>query len=152
MTINFYTVEDDPRTVEKSLGNSIHSPDANIFGSCSVKNPVLILAYDSILLSANYFEIPDWHRFYFMGEPTLSPGGRCVVQGRVDVLMSNKDDILKLDAYCSRCESKFERYAVDSAPLSLVTTTVTNLQFSNHPFSAPGTLRQYLLTVKGGSL
>lgn len=153
MTINFYQITDDYRVVEKTLGDIVYTPSSvNLLDSCSVKNPSLVLSYNSALVTANYFKIVDWDRYYFMGEPVVSPGGRCIVTGREDVLMSNAEDILKLDAYCSRCESKFERYAVDSAVMSLVTTNVTTIPSDSGVFSADGTARQYILTVKGGYL
>lgn len=151
MTINFYKVTDDPRTLEKTL-NSVHSVGANLLDNCSVHDPHLVLKYDSKIVTANYFEIAEWNTYYFMNDPIVSPGGRCVISGHEDVLMTNKDKILKLNAYCSRCESKFEKYAIDSKVPSLVTTIVTNLQFDQHIFNADGTKRQFLLTVKGGSL
>lgn len=151
MTINFYKVTDDPRTLEKTL-NSVYSVGANLLDNCSVHDPRLVLKYDSRIVTANYFEIVEWNTYYFMNDPIVSPGGRCVISGHEDVLMTNKDKILKLNAYCSRCESKFERYAIDSKVPSLVTTIVTNLQFDQHIFNADGTKRQFLLTVKGGSL
>lgn len=152
MTIHFYKITDDPRVVEKTLGSIVYTTNANILSSCSVKDPILVLTYDSRLIDANYMEIGDWHRFYFMGEPVLSPGGRCTISAHEDVLYTNKYEILKLHAYCNRCESHFERYAVDSAVPSLVTTIVTNLPFSYHPFSTGADSTQYLLTVKGGKL
>lgn len=152
MTINFYSVEDDPRTIEKTLVSTYPNVGVNLLGSCSVHDPQLVLSYDSRLLSSNYFEIVEWNSYYFMGDPILSPGGRCTITGHEDVLMTYKDKILALNAYCTRCESKFERYAIDSKVPSLVTTIVTNLQFSGHVFSANGSQRQFLLTVKGGSL
>ena len=152
MTIDFYNVKDDPRVISKTVTQRVYSCDANILGNCNIKKPALVLTYDPRLLEANYFYIAEWHRYYFMGEPTLSPGRRCIIEGQEDVLFSSKDEILELYAYCSRCESKAENYAVDSAPLSLVTSVVTNLQFSGHVFNANGTQRQYLLTVKGGKL
>ena len=151
LTIKFYSCADDPRVLDKDVGNMVYSCEANVLGNCSIKNPSLVLKYDSRLLNVNYFKIEEWNRFYFMGEPVLSPGGRCLVTGSEDVLYSNKDAILNLNAYCVRCESKFERYAVDSAPLSLVTTNITTLQFSNHYFSGNGQGLQYVLTVKGGN-
>lgn len=151
MTINFYKVTDDPRTLEKTLG-SAYTVSANLLDNCSVHDPRLVLKYDSRIVTANYFEIAEWNTYYFMNDPIVSPGGRCVISGHEDVLMTNKDKILKLNAYCSRCESKFEKYAIDSKVPSLVTTIVTNLQFDQHIFNADGTKRQFLLTVKGGSL
>lgn len=151
MTINFYNVTDDPRVIQKNVTSLVYSCNANILDNCSIKNPTLVLSYNSSLVSANYFHIPEWNRYYFMGEPVLSPGGRCIVTGKEDVLYTNANEILNLYAYCSRCESKAQNYAVDSAPLSLVTTNVTNLHFAQ-VFTANGTGLQYVLTVKGGAL
>lgn len=152
MTIEFYKVSDDPRTIEKTLGSKLYEVGVNLLGDCSVHNPSFVLHYSDNLIAANYFKVVEWNEYYFMGEPVLSPGGRCVVTGREDVLMTNKDKILALNAFCIRCESKFERYAIDSKVPSLVTSIVTNLQFSGHIFAANGSQRQYLLSVKGGSL
>lgn len=153
MTVNFYNVTDDPRVLQKTLGSVIyHRDNVNILRSCNIKTPELILQYDSKLIGVNYMEIVEWDRYYFVNEPVLSPGGRCVITGVEDVLMSNANDILNLNAYCSRCESKFERYAVDESILSLVTPNITTIPFDQAPFSADGTQRQFLLTVKGGSL
>ncbi len=153
MTINFYKIKDDPRVIEKTLPSTpYYTTDANILGSCNVKEPVLVLTFNSALVEVNYMEIGDWNRFYFMGEPVLSPGGKCIISAKEDVLYTNKDEILKLHAYCSRCENHFERYAIDNAVPSLVTTNVTNLHFSYHPFSAGVNYNQFLLTVKGGKI
>lgn len=151
MRIEFYNVADDPRVIQKNLGTLIYAcPNVNILGSCSIKDPVFVLSYDSNLIAANYFKVVEWNRYYFMGEPVFSPGGRCSISGHEDVLMSNADAILSLHAYCSRCESRFERYAVDNSVLSLVTTNVTTIPSDLGVFSADGSVRQYLLTVKGG--
>jgi len=150
MRINFYSCADDPKTLEKTIGSVVYDCDANILSSCNIKNPTLVLKYDSRLLTVNYMEIPDWHRFYFMGEPVLSPGGKCVINATEDVLYTNKDEILALNAYCVRCESRFERYAIDSSVPSLVTTNVTNLPFDKSLFATSISSYQYLLTVKGG--
>lgn len=153
MTIDFYTIKDDPRVIVKSLPSTpSYSTDANILGNCSIKNPTLVLTYNSALLGVNYMHISDWHRYYFMGEPVVSPGGRCIITATEDVLFTNKDEILKLDAYCNRCENHFERYAIDTAVPSLVTTNVTNIPFSFHPFAAGTGQYQFLLTVKGGKM
>ena len=153
MTVQFYKISDDPRTLDKNITNTVGSPiGVNLLGNCSVHNPSLVLKYFSDLITANYFKIVEWDTYYFMGDPVVSPGGRCNIVGREDVLMTNKDKILNLNAFCVRCESKFERYAVDPKVPSLVTSIVTNLQFSGHVFNANGSARQYLLTVKGGNV
>jgi hypothetical protein len=152
MTINFYTILDDPRVIEKTIGQKIYDCEANILSSCSIKNPVLILKYDERLISANYMEIVEWNRFYFMGEPILAPGGRCQISATEDVLYTNREAILNLNAYCIRCESRFEKYATDENVPSLITTNVTNIPFDKAPFATSLGDYQYLLTVKGGRM
>lgn len=150
MNIDFYTITDDPRTIEKTLGSVVHSVGAHLLDSCSTHNPRLVLTYSPNLIHANYFRIPEWDAYYFMGDPVVSPGGRCVITGKEDVLMTYKNQILTLNAYCSRCESKFERYAVDPKVPSLVKDVVDTIKFSLEPFNDVNC--SYLLTVKGGKL
>ena len=150
LNLDFYKITDDPRTLEKTLGSVVHSVGANLLDNCSVHDPRLVLRYSADLVNANYFKIREWNTFYFMGDPVVSPGGRCVITGREDVLMTNKDKILALNAYCSRCESKFERYAVDSKVPSLVKNVVDTYRFSLSPFTSSNF--SYLLTVKGGKV
>lgn len=150
LNLDFYKITDDPRTLEKNLGSVVHSVGANLLDNCSVHDPRLVLRYSPELVRANYFAIREWNTFYFMGDPVVSPGGRCVIAGREDVLMTNKDKILALNAYCSRCESKFERYAIDSKVPSLVKNVVDTYRFSLSPFLSSNF--NYLLTVKGGKI
>lgn len=161
MTVTFYNVTDDPRVISKSLGNPVTPAynNVNLLSSCDVMNPSFLLSYNESILSANYMSVV-WNNnltlYYFINEPILSPGGRMKISGREDVLMSNKDEILALHAYCTRCESKFERFAVDPSVMSLVKTVVTTIPFSGEPFDmskeyADGN-HNYVLTVKGGKI
>lgn len=153
MTITFYTCSDDPRTISKSLttvGNPI--PDVHILGSCSIMNPSFLLKYSSDILAANYMHASDFGRYYFIEDVIVSPGGRCTVVGREDVLMSNATAILSLDAYSVRSESKVTKMMVDQSIPSLVTTNVTTVNFSEAPFSASNQGDRYILTVKGGKI
>lgn len=152
MIVQFFKISDDPKTLEKTLGSVVHSVDANLWGSCSVHDPQLVLTYHSNLVSANYFAIPDWNAYYFMGDPVLSPGGRCIITGKEDVLMTHAQEILNLNAYCSRCESRFERYAIDSKVPSLITSIIETFDFNASPFLSSNWNYNYLLTVKGGKI
>lgn len=146
--IKFYNCTDDPRKISKTVGNLVHEANAAILSSCSIMHPVFLLTYHSSLVSANYMLVSDWGRYYYITDVILSPGARCTVTGKEDVLMSNAGDILSLTGYCSRCESNKTRLMVDASVPSLVTTNVTTLNFDKTPFSG----LQYLLTVKGGKI
>lgn len=149
LTIKFYKISDNPKKLTKALGDVIYTRDAEILSSCSIHDPSFVLLYHSALLEANYFKVEQWNAYYFMNEPTVSPGGRCIVSGVKDVLFSNRDQILALEAYCIRCESNKTRMLIDPSVPSLVTTNVTTLNLDKTPFNG---IMQYLLTVKGGKV
>ena len=79
LTIKFYKISDNHKKLTKALGDVIYTRDAEILSSCSIHDPSFVLLYHSALLEANYFKVEQWNAYYFMNEPTVSPGGRCIV-------------------------------------------------------------------------
>lgn len=120
-----------------------------IFHECSVMNPTFLLSYSSTIVNKNYVKVTAWGRFYYITDVTLAPGGRIYLTCAEDVLMSNKEKILKLTAYADRSESSNERYIIDPKIPSKVSIYRTHIPF-NSPFTEWGW--NYLLTVKGGKL
>lgn len=149
LTINFYKISDNPKKLTKTLGDVMYTSNVELLSACNIHDPSFVLLYHQALLDVNYFKVEQWNAYYFMNEPTVAPGGRCVISGVKDVLFSNKDQILALEAYCIRCESNKTRMLIDPSVPSLVTTNVTTLNLDKQPFNG---IMQYLLTVKGGKV
>lgn len=91
MIANFYRCSDDPRTVNKNIGEIIVSRNCAVTGQCDIVTPLLILDYNKEILTCNYFNIPDWERFYFMSPPNVDKAGRMYITGNVDVVYTYRD-------------------------------------------------------------
>lgn len=92
MNIQFYYNQSDERTINKQLTSSM-SLEGTLRNESSVINPsVMIASQDPI--RANYCYIPIWQRYYFVVNVTSIRNGLWLVELRVDVLMSFRNDIL----------------------------------------------------------
>lgn len=86
MKVIFYSVTDDPRVVDKTLGTAVKTiTGVKTKADCSILTPTLELAYDSLITGCNYMYIEDWGRYYYIDELTLS-AQRLFVRAHVDVL------------------------------------------------------------------
>lgn len=92
MIVYLYNTKDDNNVLEKNL------TDEKIY-NIRLKNPVdiirpsLIIESDKILLY-NYAYIPEFKRYYFIENISNQSNNRYLLDLKVDVLMSFKNDIL----------------------------------------------------------
>ena len=151
MTIEFYNVTDDNRVVNKNLGSVVHTiSDAQVYRDTSIMSPQFLVDYAPYVVNSNYVKVPLWNRYYYVTDVTAMPGGRAVMHCREDVLMSNKDAIMNLDAYVLRTESSVvNRLIVDSKVPTQANRHCRTIAFSPI-FNALDTNYVYLLTVVGG--
>ena len=88
MTVTFYKVTDDPRTVTKTLGTAVVTlSTVKTKDNCSITAPELELAYTANLTKCNYIYIQDWGRYYFVDKMTVSQQ-RIIIAAHIDVLMT----------------------------------------------------------------
>lgn len=151
----FYKCTADNRIVDKT--NYIvrqASKSCNFFNQTGVMHPSILLSYDSAIVNnSNYFYIAEWGRWYYITGIEVMPGGRMVVTGSEDVLFSNKDEILALDAYVVRTENttKSNKLVVDGRYPVQSNRHCKTIDFPGNHFNATDTDYVYLLTVVGGS-
>lgn len=100
MICTFYKVNDDEHKISKTLTNS-HQTTCNIINSTTIINPVIVV--DSQYLNYNYVYINDLHRYYFVDNITIT-NNMIVMQLRIDVLYTYKNDILEMSLHILRCE------------------------------------------------
>lgn len=116
MTITLYKIKDDARVVNKTLNNStkIAEITAHYKSDVDILNPVLEIAYNASYTEANYFEVSDWGRKYFVKNITTG-SQRLYIEGAVDVLTTYKTDIEKLRVVVERQEkdSNANKYLPD---------------------------------------
>lgn len=166
MTVNFYYCGDDPATLSKGL-NLIGSYNCQIKENSSLLTPTIILRtseWKTMNTSSpvNYCQIADTsfgNRYYFIKNPTITTGNRIELDLNVDVLQSNRTELMECEAYVQRSGniSDWNRYLPDPLIPIKTTTRVINLPFDSTPFevidsSATGSnmFFNYLLTVVGG--
>lgn len=91
MLIQFYYNQSDERTIFKNIAPGV-SLNGALRDSSSMIEPV-ILIQSAAPIHYNYAYIPDFERYYFVSNVTSVRTGLWLVEMRVDVLMSFKNDI-----------------------------------------------------------
>lgn len=146
MDIILYTNTSSPIVVNKTLVERL-TTDFDLKAATSIQNPTILLkgANISTLANVNYCYIPEFKRYYFLNTPTLLSGGLFMIEGKVDVLMSFKDQIKKNSAICSRQERNPNFYISDSR-MQRENRDIIN----SYNFSSGFSDISYILTVIGG--
>ena len=145
MDVYIYKNTDDERKLNKTLSVQ-RSVIANIKGTCSITAPTLILSYQGV--DFNYIYVPAWSRYYFVTDIAVTTGGRVEVRCKVDVLMSNIDEILNLNCLILRQENETlcNKYLVDNKMLANTVKEETVESFGEEVITNPATC--FLLTIK----
>lgn len=112
-SVTFYKNLSDKRVVSKNLEtiktleNCVYKEDSTIL------NTNIIVSYDSDIMQSNYCYISDNNRYYYISEKTKLSGGKILLNCNIDVLMSNKDELLQLTATVDRNENESNAYLID---------------------------------------
>lgn len=115
MTVNLYKTSSDPRMLSKAL-TAVGSYACKPYRDASVTTPQILLRVDSAALSGiNYMYIPDFGRYYWVTDVTFLTGGRAVVSGSVDVLMTYAAGIRGLGVNIDRAQGQTENYIPDTS-------------------------------------
>lgn len=105
MTVTFYNVLDDPRVLNKTLGNPLLTlTNVKLKDNVDVMNPILELKNDVNLMNANYFYITEWNKYYFK-IPNETNNLGFIVRGKEDVRYTWKNEILQQRGIVSRHEN-----------------------------------------------
>lgn len=151
MTIVFYAYDGDPRTVSKIFDpdTALTVSSADVYGTCDLLYPTLIMGYSAELAGKNYFYVSDWSRYYGIRSMTLDSAGRCIVSGAVDVLKTYDADIRSCIGRATRCRDA--SFVPDpSAPIIPGREYVVSKQFASSDLDgayAAGT-QHFLLALK----
>lgn len=100
MKIELYNTSSSNNTINKVL-EDVEVYDITFKGVADVIRPSVKIQSKK-LLSFNYAFIPDFKRYYFINNISIQPNNIYIVNMRVDVLESYKDDILKCSGFVNR--------------------------------------------------
>lgn len=113
MNVKLYVCSDDPRQLLKQPSDEL-SIDCDIYDNCSLFNPTLILDYKASITTKNYAFIPDWNRYYFINDMSITNSKRIILSLTCDVLKSFSMQLLNQAFRIQRSESDGNRYVPDN--------------------------------------
>lgn len=132
MQITLYTTTSDRNMLNKEL-QQIKAMDVKLKDDCTLLNPVFEVSKIDFpdISKANYCFIPDFGRYYYIGNPDFLTGGIVSIPCGVDVLMSNRDEILNIVGTVKRSENLNNGYLLDNEYNSLAYTNIVTKSFPN---------------------
>lgn len=144
MSLQMYTCTSDNRCIDKSK-TAIGSPISCSFkDDTTMENPAVIISPDAYSAACNYVYLDDTSRFYYVTDVTFSQQ-RCILQLKVDVLMSFAAEIKLSKCIAARSSSSFNMYVNDERYNALEYSNVFTKPFPNS-FSKS---LEYVLIVGG---
>lgn len=81
--------------------------------TCGMLTPIIIMSTN--VIDKNYVYIPLFSRYYFITNIKRIDNDRIEISCKVDVLMSFKEDILKLKVIATRSSNNYNQYLLDKA-------------------------------------
>lgn len=151
MELRVYKTFDDPRVVHK-VYTPLFSTQCAVYYPCDILTPELIIEYNPLIYNANAFEVPIWHRTYFLGDVILTSGNRMILPGSVDVCETYWQEIKALNATVIRNEVVTNSGLIDNSATFSPRRTISIRQFQTSPFNTRdmGNGNNFVLVVAGG--
>lgn len=112
MLIRMYKTESSNNTIGK-IKTDLIEKDIKFKDTANIRNPVIKLKLETVMLDYNYFEIPDFKRFYYVSDIYIESNDIIVFELKVDVLESFKDQILESHGLLKRSKNGNE-YITDN--------------------------------------
>lgn len=150
LNIKLYNNASEPNRLDKTITLVQDFTDCHLKENCDVRNPVFLIGKKdgmTVRKNVNYLYCSTFDRYYFIENIVYGIGGLFEIQCKCDVLMSFKDDIMRLECVFARQENLFNTYLNDSEFLCYNTPLIQQKAFPygfSEGFSG-------VLTVVGGS-
>lgn len=110
----FYSSSAEKNKLDKTVYLSEEQEvDILLKENCGMLTPTLIIAAN--IVNKNYVYIPLFTRYYFITNITRLDNNRVEIICKCDVLMSFKEDILKLKVIATRSTDKYNAFLKDSS-------------------------------------
>ena len=146
MNISIYKCIDEKIKLTKTLTDEIIYV-GDLRESSDVLNPTITIQSDNII-TGNYMYIEDFNRYYFITDIECIQKNVWKITAHIDVLMTYKDDIKKLNVIVGRQENAFNVFLSDSEVKVQQNRQVSTIKFPIDVFNLQG--ESFVLTVAGG--
>ena len=111
MDVKLYSISDDDRVVNKTLGTA-KEYSCTFRNTEEILNPVIRINTSDNLSDYNYAYVQRYGRYYFV-KPAVGPNNLWTLSAHVDVLMSHKTELLSLSGTMVRNENAYNGYLID---------------------------------------
>ncbi len=148
MDIYFYNNHDDPIVADKFI-SGLGSATGSFRATVDVLEPDFVISSESDNLSANYCEIPDFGRYYYITGRDKQTTGLTRLHLRVDVRKSFLTQLLGNFGIVARQERNYDMYLNDEQIPVGARKTLSVYTFSNTPFTG-GNNNNVVMRVLGG--
>lgn len=156
INVEFFTCNDDPRTLNKTLTPVLNSPvSAVLTANTSILQPILLIQYNGAVCGANYMYIPHFQRYYTIENITVTEGERMTITGASDPVHTKKTELLNCVGNCIRNEGLGIGFVPDTMiPIDPCTEFVSSEYFSESDIDETSQMGDYyyVLTLKGGAV
>lgn len=145
MNIYLYKNTDEKNKLNKTLID-IGAITGNQKEESSIINPSFMVLNSNNAIVANYLFADELSRYYFINSVKSVNGGMIILDCSIDVLMSWKSDILKLNVVTARQQNQYNTYLPDSEYKAYNNPIITQKAFP-YGFKSDSNL---ILSVAGG--
>lgn len=156
MTINLYTVNKDPRSIDKLTTATLISSGISIEPTEGINtlSPIFRIDYSDAYLGANYLYCDTFDRYYYVSPPRVITGHRIELPCSVDVRQSFQSAILNSSGVIIRAQAKDQPTQIvdDKLPINPNRKKICSiiLPETSGTFDTDAEY-SYLLTVVGGT-
>lgn len=147
MTLGLYENKSDEKVVSKSI-TQLETYEGFLKASSSITNPVIQIEGVFNIYNngnVNYMYLPDYRRFYYITDIIQIRANLVEIHGRVDVLMSFKDELKNCMGILRKGENNYNMYLDDG---SLKVFQNKQLQMLEFPSGFPS--ENFILVMAGG--
>lgn len=131
MNIDLYTITDDPRVVDKTVGTATLSTSGVPRGAITVTGGEVTIETSTDLSGINYAYISDFGRYYYVDDITILRNDVYILRLRVDVLMTYSAEIKTLVGTIDRNEGLADAYLQDGKYIAKVYRQCVTKAFPN---------------------
>lgn len=117
MTLSLYENKSDERVLNKSI-TTVATYEGYLRDESSITNPVVLIEGVFNIYNngnVNYMYLPDYRRYYYITDIIQKRANLVEIYGRVDVLMSFKDEIKSCSGIVKRQANKWNLYLDDGS-------------------------------------
>lgn len=138
MTITLYTVTDDSRVLNKTLGTALTTAKTlTVYDSIDIITPTFVIEYNSTILQATYLYCTELNRYYFITGIALDKGGRMILSCSLDVLMTYKNQLVNCQCCVLRNEYSLGEVIDEKLPIEPNKVVIEGVTMSNGRLTNP---------------